>query len=300
MKKGSGQAVPAEVLQKIRQLEIRSRRAVDNIFSGEYHTVFKGLGMEFSEVRPYQPGDDVRAMDWNVSARTGEPFIKVFTEERELTLMLIVDLSASGSFGSKENFKVEAAAEICATLAFSAVKNNDKVGLIAFTDKIELFIPPSKGRGHILRLIRDILFHQPEGRGSDIKGALDYFNRVSKKKTITFLVSDFLAEGYENSLRTTAKKHDLAAIQVIDPAEESLPDIGVVALTDAETGETVYVDTSNNKLREEYHLQMKNDDNTLRRLFAGAKVDRVVIRCGEDFYFPLVRFFKERERRRSR
>jgi len=290
-------ALPPEFLRRIREIEIRARRVVNNVFSGEYHSAFKGRGMEYAESRPYQPGDDIRVMDWNVTARANAPFVKMFREERELTLMLMVDMSASERFGSVERFKSEVATELCAALAFSAIKNNDKVGLIAFTDRIELFIPPKKGRSSVLRLIRDILFFKPEGRGTDIGATLDYLNMVVKKRAIVFLVSDFRAGGYASSLKATARKHDLIAVPVIDPRETSLPDAGIVRMRDAETGEVVTVDTSDPLLRREYEESLRAESRERDRLFALAGVDQVVIHSDKSYMEPLVKFFKAREKR---
>ncbi len=292
--------LPRELLQTIRDIEIRARKVVNSTFSGEYHSIFKGRGMQFTEVRPYQPGDDIRAMDWNVTARTGEPFIKVYEEERELVMMMVVDLSASGDFGSDAKFKSEIAAQLCATLAFSAIRNNDKVGLIAFTDKVELFIAPKKGRSHALRLIREVLYFRPEGKGTDITVALDYFNRVVKKRSIAFLVSDFRASGYDKSLRATARKHDLIAVRIVDPREETLPNAGYITLCDPETGERIVVDTSNKKLREEYASTVKYENEFRDKLFQSAGVDQVVIHTHMKYIDPLIKFFRMRERKLTR
>ncbi|VAX16035.1 hypothetical protein PA3071 [hydrothermal vent metagenome] len=289
----------AEVIQRIRRIEIKTRRIVDNVFSGEYHSAFKGRGMEFAESRPYQPGDDVRVMDWKVTARTGDPFVKVFREEREMTLMLVCDFSGSNSFGSHERFKEEVAADLCAALAFSAIKNNDKVGLIAFTDRVELFIAPKKGRTHVLRLIRELLFYKPNSKGTDIGQALEYMNRVTKKRSITFLVSDFHAEEYKKQLSATAKKHDLIAVRLVDPREEVLPDVGYITLKDAETGLSCIVNTSDKKLRDDFQRTIALETKERDRLFASCRVDQVVIRSDRSYVEPLIRFFKERERRRS-
>lgn len=289
----------AEIIQRIRRIEIKTRRVVDNVFSGEYHSAFKGRGMEFAESRPYQPGDDIRVMDWKVTARTGDPFVKVFREERELTLMLVCDFSGSGAFGSHERFKSEVSADLCAALAFSAIKNNDKVGLIAFTDQIELFIAPKKGKTHVLRLIRELLFYKPTGKGTDIAKALEYMNRVIKKRSIVFLVSDFHAEEYKKPLSATARKHDLVAVRLVDPREESLPDVGYITLKDAETGLSCVVNTSDKRLRDEFCKTIALETKERDRLFASCGVDQVVIRSDKSYVEPLIRFFKERERRRA-
>jgi len=292
--------LPRELLQTIRDIEIRARKVVNSTFSGEYHSIFKGRGMQFTEVRPYQPGDDIRVMDWNVTARTGEPFIKVYEEERELVMTMVVDLSASGDFGSDTRFKSEIAAQLCATLAFSAIRNNDKVGLIAFTDKVELFIAPKKGRSHALRLIREVLYFRPEGKGTDITVALDYLNRVAKKRSIAFLVSDFRAGGYDKSLKATARKHDLIAVRIVDPREEILPDAGYITLYDPETGERTVVDTSSEKLREEYAATVKYENEFRDKLFYNAGVDQVVIHTHMSYIDPLIKFFRMRERKLTR
>lgn len=283
---------------KIREIEIRARKVVNNILSGEYHSIFKGHGMEFSEVRPYQPGDDIRSMDWNVTARYGEPFIKVFHEERELVMTLLVDLSASGDFGSGDRFKSEIAAELCAVLAFSAIKNNDKVGLIAFTDKVELYIAPKKGRTHVLRLIRELLYFRPERSGTSIVSALDYLNKVIRKKSIVFLVSDFMSGNYQSALRATAKKHDLIAVRMSDPREESLPETGLIAMRDAETGANIVIDTSDRRLRAEFAKAIEEGNRDRDRMLTAASVDQVVISSDKSYIEPLIRFFKLREKRR--
>lgn len=283
---------------KIREIEIRARKVVNNILSGEYHSIFKGHGMEFSEVRPYQPGDDIRSMDWNVTARYGEPFIKVFHEERELVMTLLVDLSASGDFGSGDRFKSEIAAELCAVLAFSAIKNNDKVGLIAFTDKVELYIAPKKGRTHVLRLIRELLYFRPERSGTSIVSALDYLNKVITKKSIVFLVSDFMSGNYQSALRATAKKHDLIAIRMSDPREESLPETGLIAMRDAETGANIVIDTSDRRLRAEFAKAIEEENRDRDRILTAASVDQVVISSDKSYIEPLIKFFKLREKRR--
>lgn len=290
-------APDAQFLKKVRSIEIRARRMVDSLFSGEYHSAFKGRGMEYAESRPYHPGDDIRAMDWNVTARAGAPFVKTFREERELTIMLLYDLSASGFFGSGGKLKSETAAEVLATLAFSAIRNNDKVGLAAFTDRVELYIPPRKGRKNVLRLIREILFLEPRGRGTDIALALDYLGAVMKKRAIVFLVSDFLAEGYERRLKSAARACDLVAVRLADPREMDLPDAGRVALRDAETGLAVTVNTSCAALREEYRRAAQAEDKRRAMMFTAAGVDEVVIHPDRPYTGPLIRFFKARERR---
>lgn len=286
-----------EIIRNVRQIEIRTRGLVNQLFSGEYHSVFKGRGMEFSEVREYQFGDDVRTIDWNVSARFNRPFVKVFEEERELTVMLVVDMSGSQSFGTAAKFKRAVAVELCAVLAFSAIKNNDKVGLILFTDRIEKFIPPKKGRSHILRIIREFLAFTPEGRGTDIRGALEYFNHVMKKRAITFLVSDFLDDGYDRPLKVLARKHDLVAIELHDPREAALPDVGLVAMRDAETGGERWIDTSLRAVREAYARTWELRRAARARMFLASNVDAISIDVQGSYIQPLVQFFRMRERR---
>src|SRR5256886_6772805 len=239
-----GQQRTAEILKKIRTLEIKTKGLVQTAFAGDYHSVFKGRGMNFSDVREYQPGDEIRSIDWNVTARFGSAFVKQFTEERELTVMLVVDVSASGNFGSTTQSKRELAAEVACLLAFSAIRNNDKVGLILFTDRVELFIPPKKGRLHTLRLIREILFFEPKGRGTQPAVALDYLNQVVHRRSVVFLISDFQAPDFARALSVTSRRHDLIAIPIIDPREEDLPDVGLLTLEDAETGEQIKINTS--------------------------------------------------------
>lgn len=286
-----------ELLKKVRQIEIKTRGMVNQIFSGEYHSVFKGRGMEFSEVREYQFGDDIRTIDWNVSARFNHPFVKVFEEERELTVMLVVDLSSSGNFGSDSQMKNEIAAEICAVLAFSAIKNNDKVGLILFTDRIERFVPPKKGKAHILRIIRELVSFEPTGAGTSIRQALEYFYHVNKKRTIAFIISDFLDDGYEKILRIISRKHDVIAVELSDPREESLPDIGVVKLRDAETGRERWVDTSNADIRKQLEEFWKSRRAKRKSLFLKTRVDAIPIRIDRPYVKPFVDFFQRREKR---
>ncbi|MFQ5430890.1 MAG: DUF58 domain-containing protein [Nitrospinota bacterium] len=291
------QTLPEEIIKQIRHIELSSRKLVDTLFSGEYHSAFKGHGIEFAEVRPYQPGDDVRSIDWNVTARIGEPYIKIFDETRELTVILMVDASASGSFGTKDKFKSELAAEVCATIAFSAIKNHDKVGLLIFSDHVELYIPPAKGRKHVLRLIRELLFFTPKGLGTDIKTALDRLNRTVKKKAIVFLVSDFEDSGFEKPLRVAGTRHDIIAVELSDPAEETLPDAGLITLKDAETGEEIVVDSSNEEFRWKFQRKIKRDKEILEKLFRSCKIDRIKISTGSSPVAPLIKFFKRREKR---
>jgi uncharacterized protein (DUF58 family) len=270
---------------------------VNQVFSGEYHSVFKGRGMEFSEVREYQMGDDIRSIDWNVSARFGHPFVKVFEEERELTVMLIVDLSRSGDFGSGTRFKNEVATEICAVLAFSAIKNNDKVGLILFTDQIEKFVPPKKGRAHILRIIRELVSFVPTGTGTSIAAALEYFHHVNKKRSIAFILSDFLDEGYEKILRIISRKHDVIAVEITDPREGVLPPTGIVKLRDAEAGRDRWIDTSHPLIRRHFSRYWKDRAAARRTLFLKSKVDTIPVTIDKPYIKPIVDFFRRRERR---
>ncbi|MBN1447035.1 MAG: DUF58 domain-containing protein [Bacteroidetes bacterium] len=286
-----------QILKNVRQIEIRTRGLVNQLFSGEYHSVFKGRGMEFSEVREYQFGDDVRTIDWNVSARFNRPFVKVFEEERELTVMLLVDMSGSQDYGTGERIKRDVAAELCAVLAFSAIKNNDKVGMIIFTDHIEKFIPPKKGRSHILRIIRDIIAFRPEGAGTSIRAALEYFNHVIKKRSIVFLVSDFMDSDYDQPLKIVARKHDLIAVRLHDVRERELPDVGLVKLTDAESGRQRWVDTSLASVRDAYRRQWDSRAQELSKRFLLSNVDSIAVDVQEGYIQPLVEFFRMRERR---
>jgi len=292
--------IPKEVLKKVRQIEIRTNREVTDVLGGQYHSVFKGHGMEFEEVREYLPGDEVRSIDWNVTARFGHPYIKKFKEERELTVMLVVDVSASGQFGSVRQTKNELAAELAAVLAFSAIRNNDKVGLIMFTDQIEKYVPPKKGRSHVLRVIREILAFQPKGRGTNLKAALDYLNHVQSRRAVTFVLSDFQVPDEEvvrKKLRVASKRHDVVALSLRDPREDELPAVGLVELRDAETDERALVDTFDRKVREEFALKSRLRLEALRRMLRSASVDHVEIRCETDYMLPLIKFFKMRERR---
>ncbi|MEK6800266.1 MAG: DUF58 domain-containing protein [Planctomycetota bacterium] len=290
--------IPRELLKKVRQVQIRTSRVVNDIFAGQYHSAFRGRGMEFEEVSPYQIGDDVRLIDWNVSARYGEPFIKKFREERELTVMLVVDASGSGLFGSVEQFKLDVAAELCAVLAFSAIRSNDKVGLILFTDGVEQYVPAKKGTQHVLRIIRELLHHQPRGRGTDIAGALGFLNRVTIRKSVCFLVSDFLASGFEPSLRIARRRHDLIPMVISDPREWTLPNVGFAELEDPETGEVVIVDTGSRAVREAYAAQGLRRADARQRMFHRMDTEAIEIRTDQPYVEPLVRFFRKRERRR--
>jgi uncharacterized protein (DUF58 family) len=289
--------IPREILKKVRRIEISTRGLVNEVFSGEYHSVFKGQGMTFAEVREYQYGDDIRSIDWNVTARTGTPFVKVFEEERELTVMLVVDVSASGDFGSRERFKGEVAVELSAVLAFSAIKNNDKIGLILFSDRIEKFVPARKGRRHVLRVLRELLFHRPEGRGTDIGAALQYLSRVTRRRAVVFLVSDFMGAGFSHPLSVVGRRHDLVAIRMSDPRESDLPPVGFLDLEDPETGERLVVDTSDRGLREAFQDQAENDRQAMDRMFRRAQVDVIDVETGRPYVEPLMRFFRQRMRR---
>ena len=289
--------IPREILKKVRRVEIRTRGLVNEVFSGEYHSVFKGRGMNFAEVREYQYGDDIRSIDWNVTARTGHPFVKVFEEERELTVMLVVDVSASGDFGTRERMKGEVAVEICALLAFSAIKNNDKVGLIIFSDRIEKFVPPRKGRPHVLRVLRELFYHKPEGRGTDIRGALEYLTRVIKRRAVVFLVSDFKAPEFEKALSVSGRRHDLIAVRLGDHREAVLPALGYMEFEDAETGELHTVNTADPRFRAEFENRAVRERAELGRTFQHSRVDVIDIETDQPYVQPLMRFFKEREGR---
>lgn len=288
-----------ELMNKIRRIELRTRRMVNDSFAGEYHSIFKGRGMEFDEVRLYQPGDEIRTIDWNVTARTGNAYIKRYVEERELTVMLVVDMSASEDFGSVNRFKRELAAEITAVLSFAATTNNDKVGLLIFTDQIELFIPPRKGRKHVLRLVRELLAFEPKGQGTDIKLALDTVNQILKRKSILFLVSDFLAdtEGYRKELSMTNKRHDVIAVDLSDPMETGIANVGLVAMEDPETGQIAWVDTADKQWRQTFHNRLDQQEEQKKRAFIQTGVDRIDIQTNEDYTVPLTNFFHQRAQR---
>ena len=286
------------LLKKVRKIEIKTKGLSNHIFAGEYHTAFKGKGMAFSEVREYQPGDDIRSIDWNVTARYNAPFVKVFEEEREMTVMLLIDVSASGNFGTQEQFKRELATELSAILAFSAIKNNDKVGVIFFTDKVEQFIPPKKGKSHILRIIREVLAFQPTGKGTDIAGALEYFNSVIKKRSICFILSDFMSKEFDRPLKIASKKHDLVALRIHDSREDILPNVGLVPMQDAETEEMIFVDTSSKKVRDNFAKNRLQATEKLRKLLPASGVDLIDITTGTDYVKPLMNFFKTRGSRR--
>ena len=286
--------IPSEIIKKVRLIEIKTRHIVNNLFGGEYHSAFKGMGMEFAEVREYFPGDDIRAIDWNVTARTGKPFIKKYDEERELTVMLIIDVSASGFFGTGESLKSDIMIELASILSFSAIKNNDKVGLLLFSDQIEEFIPPKKGKSHVLRVIREMIFHKAKDRKTDISIALDHIQKVIKRKSIIFLLSDFWDDSYRNSMKLINKKHDLINIQILDKAEITIPKLGLTKFHDVETQSSTWIDT-NNKL---IHQNMKNyiyiKNNIIRKFCKNNKIDFISIDTSEDYLIPLEQFFNTR------
>lgn len=290
--------IPKEILQKVRQIEIRTKNIVNDIFAGEYHSVFKGRGMEFSGVREYTPGDEIRTIDWNVTARFGHPYVKYFIEERELTVMLIVDVSSSGKFGSIDKLKCDIIAELCSVLAFSAIKNKDKVGLILFSDRIEKYIPPKKGRSHVLRVIRELLFFKPENRETNINAALEHLNRVIKKKAVTFIVSDFLSDNiYEKELALTNTHHDLIAVKITDPREIQVPDVGFIQLEDTETGELIFIDTSNLNLRNNYYSNNAEQQIRFNKTMKSMKIDLIEIFTDKPYIQSLLNFFRLREKR---
>ena len=286
--------LPREILKKVKRIEIRTRGLVDSFFGGEYHSSFKGRGMTFSEVREYQPGDDVRLIDWNVTARSGHPFIKVFEEERELTVFLLVDISSSGSFGSENHLKKTVGAEIASVLGFSAIKNNDKVGLILFSDDIVKYIPPKKGKSHVLRVIRELLYTNSEGRGTSIGNALDFVMKVSKRKSVVFLLSDFIDENYWDSLKIVNRKHDFVGIKISDPFEVNFPNVGMLKVEDLETKSVFWIDTSNHSdLKNMNESNRKKVDNFLKRTKKSG-IDIVSISTSNDYIEPLMKFFKKR------
>ncbi len=289
--------IPREVIRKVKQIEIVTRNIVEDVFSGEYHSIFKGLGMEFSEVREYQPGDDVRSIDWNVTARMGQPFIKKYVEERELTVVFLVDASASGMFGSADKLKNEFAAEICAVLAFSAIKNNDRVGLAVFTDEVEKVVVPKKGRKHVLRVIRELLFYRPRKRGTSIREGMEYLLRLLKRKTVVFVVSDFLDTGFEKPLRSLARRHDVVLMRVTDPRELELPTVGLIRLEDAETGRRQLIDTSSRAVRERFAALTSLRRREQDALFKATRVDCIDLRVGNSYIEPLMAFFRKREKK---
>lgn len=283
-----------DLLKKVRKIEIKTRGLTRQIFAGEYHSAFKGRGMTFSEVREYQYGDDIRNIDWNVTARFNHPYVKVFEEERELTVMLLIDVSASGDFGTREQLKRSLITEIAAVLSFSAIENNDKIGVILFSDRIEKFIPPKKGRKHILRIIRELLECHPQGSGTDISESLRFLTNAIKKRCTAFLISDFRDKGYARSLQVANNKHDVAALHVYDIRETTLPSVGLIRVLDAETKRERWIDTSRSKVRESYALKWESHQEMMKEIFSRAGVDSVSLRTGEDYVKPLMRLFKHR------
>lgn len=287
----------ADLLKKVRKIEIKTRGLSNQIFSGEYHSAFKGRGMAFSEVREYMPGDDVRTIDWNVTARLNSPYVKVFEEERELNVVLLVDVSASGDFGTRKQFKKDLITELCAVIAFSASTNNDKIGVIFFTDTIEKFIPPKKGKSHILRIIRELINFEPKGKGTNITQALRYLTNAVKKKSIVFLISDFMTSGFEDALKISNRKHDVVALQITDAAEKSIPDIGLIKIRDNESGKLIWVNTSSKAFRNNYVSQSSLFEQKLKEIFNRSGVDHAEIDTEKGYIKPLMNLFKRRETR---
>ena len=289
--------IPTEIIEKVRHIEIRTRGLVNDIFGGEYHSVFKGRGMSFSEVREYFPGDDIRLIDWNVTARSNLPHVKIFEEERELTVYLIVDISKSGDFGTLDKYKNEIAAEIAAVLGFSAIKNNDKVGLIMFSDKIEKYVPPKKGKSHVLRVVRELLYHKSEGQKTSINNALDFLLKVAKRRSVVFLISDYIDHGYWKSLKIANRKHDLIGIKVSDIAESYIPNLGLLKIHDPESNQEFWVDTSSKSDRLNFSNNQLDASNNFKKECDKIKFDLIQIDTNEDYVDPLMSFFKGREKR---
>jgi len=289
--------IPKEILKKVRQIEIRTGRLVNDVFAGEYESIFKGRGMEFHEVREYVPGDDIRSIDWNVTARAGHPYVKKFIEERELTVIIMADVSGSGSFGTRNKMKIELMAEIGAVLSFSAIKNNDKIGLLLFTDKVEKFIPPKKGRPHVLRVIRELIYYKPESKKTSINSALEYLGKVLKKRSVVFLISDFMDSDYERLLRILNKRHDVIGVFISDPREKDLTDIGLVEFEDAETGEGLFLDTGDDLLKKELAKKMVSFTDARKKAFKSMGIDSVDITTDKPYIEPLILFFKARAKR---
>jgi len=289
--------IPKQILKKVKQVEIRTRGLVNDLFGGEYHSVFKGRGMAFSEVREYQPGDDIRLIDWNVTARNGSPFIKIFEEERELTVYLLVDISKSGEFGSQNQLKQEFGAEIASVLGFSAIKNNDKVGLILFSNDIEKYVVPKKGKSHVLRVIRELLYNEPKGNKTSIKNVLDYLLKVAKRKSVVFLISDFIDDDYWSSLKIVNRKHDLIGIRLFDPAEKLLPDLGVIKVRDPESGSSFWIDTSNRGEMEKLKTQINSDFDAFNTKAKKIGFDIISVSTDGDFVDPLISLFRKRDKR---
>ncbi len=294
--------IPSEILRKVRQIEIRTRSVVNSVLSGAYSSTFKGQGMEFADVREYVPGDEIRSIDWNVTARAGIPFVKKYVEERELTVLLVVDASSSGEFGSQKEMKGEVMATLSALLAFSAIKNNDRVGLMIFTSKVEKYIPPQKGKKHVMRVIRELLYHEPEEHGTDLAEALEQVNRLMKRRAVVFLVSDFATGDFQQPMKMLQQRHDAVAITVVDPRERDLPNVGFLELEDAETGEVVLVDTSSSEFRETFRKEVQQQSSHLRRLFRRMNTDFVEILIRpqyEDTIQPLIDYFRKRAKKRA-
>ena len=289
--------IPKQILKKVKQVEIRTRGLVNDLFGGEYHSVFKGRGMAFSEVREYQPGDDIRLIDWNVTARNRTPFIKIFEEERELTVYLLVDISKSGEFGSQNQLKQEFGAEIASVLGFSAIKNNDKVGLILFSNDVEKYVVPKKGKSHVLRVIRELLYTTPKNNKTSIKNALDYLLKVAKRKSVVFLISDFIDDGYWSSLKIVNRKHDLIGIRLFDPAEKILPDLGVIKVRDPESGSSFWIDTSSRGEMEKLKSQINSDFDTFNKQAKKIGFDMISVSTNGDFVDPLISLFRKRDKR---
>ena len=289
--------IPKQILKKVEQVEIRTRGLVNDLFGGEYHSVFKGRGMAFSEVREYQPGDDIRLIDWNVTARYGSPFIKIFEEERELTVYLLVDISKSGEFGSQNQLKQEFGAEIASVLGFSAIKNNDKVGLILFSNDIEKYVVPKKGKSHVLRVIRELLYNEPKGNKTSIKNVLDYLLKVAKRKSVVFLISDFIDNNYWSSLKIVNRKHDLIGIRLFDPAEKLLPDLGVIKVRDPESGSSFWIDTSIRGEIEKLKNKINSDFDKFNKQAKKIGFDIISVSTNGDFVDPLISLFRKRDKR---
>ena len=289
--------IPKQILKKVKQVEIRTRGLVNDLFGGEYHSVFKGRGMAFSEVREYQPGDDIRLIDWNVTARNGSPFIKIFEEERELTVYLLVDISKSGEFGSQNQLKQEFGAEIASVLGFSAIKNNDKVGLILFSNDVEKYVVPKKGKSHVLRVIRELLYNEPKGNKTSIKNVLDYLLKVAKRKSVVFLISDFIDDNYWSSLKIVNRKHDLIGIRLFDPAEKLLPDVGVIKVRDPESGSSFWIDTSDRAEIEKLKTQINSDFDAFNKQAKKIGFDIISVSTNGDFVDPLISLFRKRDKR---
>ena len=289
--------IPRQILQKVKRIEIRTRGLVNELFGGEYHSVFKGRGMTFSEVREYQPGDDIRLIDWNVTARNGSPFVKVFEEERELIVYLLVDVSASGEFGSIQQLKRDMGAEIAAVLGFSAIKNNDKVGLILFSDDIEKYVPPKKGKSHVLRVIRELLYVKPQRTGTSIKKALDFLLKVAKRRSVVFILSDFLDDDYWTSLKIVNRKHDLIGIRLYDPAEMEIPEFGLAKVEDPETGEAFWIDSSSKEARDRLKKEIIHKTESFKKKTIKTGLDLIPISTDQDYVDPLMSFFRLREKR---